>query len=39
MIGIEDRFGESGQPWELMKLFGLTAEFIAAKALKFLKIS
>jgi len=39
MVGVEDRFGESGQPWELMKLFGLTAEFIAAKALKFLKIS
>ncbi len=31
MIGIEDRFGESGQPWELMKLFGLTAEFIVNK--------
>jgi len=29
MIGIKDRFGKSGQPWELMKLFGLTAEFIA----------
>jgi len=32
MIGIEDRFGESGQPWELMKLFKLTGEFIAEKA-------
>ena len=31
MVGIEDRFGESGQPWELMKLFGLTAEFIVNK--------
>lgn len=29
MIGINDRFGESGKPWELMKLFRLTAEFIA----------
>jgi transketolase len=29
MIGIKDRFGKSGKPWELMKLFGLTAEFIA----------
>ena len=33
MIGVDDRFGESGQPWELMKLFNLTAEFIAEKAM------
>jgi transketolase len=32
MIGIKDRFGESGQPWELMKMFGLTAEYIADSA-------
>jgi len=32
MIGVEDRFGESGQPWELMKVFGLVAESIAEKA-------
>ncbi len=32
MIGVEDRFGESGQPWELMKVFGLVAENIAEKA-------
>ena len=32
MIGIVDRFGRSGAPWELMKFFGLTAEFIAKKA-------
>jgi transketolase len=32
MIGIPDRFGQSGAPWELMKLFSLTAEFIAVKA-------
>ena len=37
MIGIDDRFGESGQPWELMKLFNLTAEFIAEKAIVLLK--
>ena len=36
MVGVEDRFGESGQPWELMKLFGLTAEFIVQKAIKIL---
>ena len=33
MIGVKDRFGESGQPWELMKLFELTAEFIARSAI------
>lgn len=33
MIGVEDRFGESGAPWELMKAFGLTAEFIVKKVL------
>jgi len=34
MIGVEDRFGESGAPWELTKVFGLTAEHIAQKAKK-----
>jgi len=29
MIGVEDRFGESGAPWELTKIFGLAAEDIA----------
>ena len=32
MIGVDDRFGESGAPWELIKKFGLSAEHIAAKA-------
>jgi len=32
MIGVEDRFGESGEPWELTKIFGLTAEDIAKRA-------
>lgn len=36
MIGVQDRYGESGAPWELMKAFGLTAEHIAEKALKLL---
>lgn len=31
MIGVEDKFGESGQPWELMKVFGLVAENIVEK--------
>ncbi len=37
MIGIKDRFGKSGQPWELMKVFGLVAENIAEKAKKLLQ--
>jgi len=32
MIGVEDKFGESGAPWELTKVFGLTAEHIAGRA-------
>ncbi len=32
MVGVQDRFGESGEPWELVKLFGLTGEHIAQKA-------
>ena len=33
MVGVEDRFGDSGKPWELMKAFGLTAEYIVKKAI------
>jgi transketolase len=33
MIGIEDRFGLSGKPWELMQTFGLTAERMAERVL------
>jgi transketolase C-terminal domain/subunit len=36
-IGINDRFGESGEPDELQKLFGLTGAQIAETARKFLK--
>jgi transketolase len=32
MMGVEDRFGETGAPWELIKRFGLSAEHIAEKA-------
>lgn len=35
-IGVMDTFGESGMPWELMKLFKLTAEDIAVKAMEML---
>ena len=34
MVGVEDKFGESGAPWELTKVFGLTAEHIARRAKK-----
>lgn len=37
MIGVNDRFGESGQPWDLMKIFGLTAEFIANESKKLIE--
>jgi transketolase len=32
MIGVKDRFGESGYPWELVKEFEVSAEHIAKKA-------
>ena len=31
-VGVNDRFGESGQPWELMWEFEVSGEHIAAKA-------
>jgi len=34
MVGINDKFGESGAPWELMKAFGLSAEQITVRAKK-----
>jgi len=33
MIGVDDRFGQSAPPWQLLKKFGLTAEHIARRAL------
>ena len=38
MIGVDDRFGESGKPWQLIKHFGVAAEHIATKAKKILGI-
>ena len=32
MIGVKDRFGESGAPWELVKEFEVSAEHIAREA-------
>ena len=37
MMGVEDRFGESGQSWTVLKYFGLTAEFIADRARKLIE--
>ena len=37
-IGIQDRFGESGAPWELIREFEVSAEHIAAKALDLLAV-
>jgi transketolase len=34
MMGVEDRFGESGKSWTVLKYFGLTAEHIADRARK-----
>lgn len=35
-LGIPHTFGESGQPWELIRLFGLSAEHLAEAALELL---
>lgn len=34
MLGVADRFGESGKSWQLIKEFGLAAEHIAERAKK-----
>jgi len=33
-IGVNDRFGDSGAPWELIKEFQVSAEHIAHKAVE-----
>jgi len=35
-IGVQDRFGDSGAPWELVKEFEVSAEHIARKAAELL---
>ncbi len=37
-IGVKDRFGDSGAPWELIKEFEVSAEHIAAKAVELMEI-
>jgi transketolase len=34
MVGVDDKFGLSGAPWELLKTFELTAEYIVKRAKK-----
>jgi len=38
MVGIEDKYGKSGKPDALLKMYGLTAENIAAKAKEAIKM-
>lgn len=38
MVGIKDKFGRSGKPDELMKMYGLTADDIAGKAAEVLRM-
>jgi transketolase len=38
MVGVQDKFGKSGKPADLMKMFGLTAEDIVANAKDVIKI-
>jgi transketolase len=37
-IGVKDRFGDSGAPWELIKEFEVSAEHIAQEALRLIGI-
>ena len=38
-IGVKDRFGDSGAPWELIKEFEVSAEHIAQKAVELLTLT
>jgi transketolase len=38
-IGVKDRFGDSGAPWELIKEFEVSAEHIAQKATELVGIA
>jgi transketolase len=37
-IGVKDRFGDSGAPWELIKEFEVSAEHIARKAIELMRV-
>jgi len=38
-IGVKDRFGDSGSPWELVKEFEVSAEHIGQKAIELISIN
>ena len=38
-IGVKDRFGDSGAPWELIKEFEVSAEHIAQKAAELIAVA
>jgi len=38
-IGVKDRFGDSGAPWELIKEFEVSAEHIARKAAELIALA
>jgi transketolase len=38
-IGVKDRFGDSGAPWELIKEFEVSAEHIAHRALQLMSVN
>jgi transketolase len=37
-IGVKDRFGDSGSPWEMVKELEVSAEHIARKAVELMKM-
>jgi transketolase len=37
-VGVQDRFGESGAPWELIREFEVSAEHIAQKAIQLARV-
>ena len=37
-VGVKDRFGDSGAPWELVKEFEVSAEHIARKAVELMDV-
>ncbi len=37
-VGVKDRFGDSGAPWELIKEFEVSAEHIAQQAVELMKL-
>ena len=39
MIGVDDRFGQSAPPWQLMRTFGLSAEHIAQRSIEMIESS